>query len=239
MSDENPVVPIRLGREIVSDLTLLIQHRDQIDRIVDAAKDVPPASSIRAFSSRVAKRIDDAKVDTGVVLDVLQTLVNIPRMARRLGVERGRMIGVLTASLSRYSDEKWKERHLDGWESTSSIVASAIKSIHEGHPLFISAKAETLAYSHQNILTSQRIITDVRPVFDRDGAKIEETLILHNLLVEYSDGISPPKRVCFTLDSDDVTALRKSCERAEGKARSTREALKGLNPIDLSEASEN
>ena len=149
------------------------------------------------------------------------------------------MIAILTASLERYATDEWREKHLGHWRGSTEVIAEAITGISEDHPLLVSEKAETLAYSHQNILTSQRIITEVRPVFDTAGESIKEALILHTLLIEYYDGISGPKRISFTLDSADVAALRKGCQRAEGKTKSLKQGLKSLNPIELPEDIEN
>jgi len=232
MPNNEPVVPIELPKQIVSDLTDLVSNRDQIHTIIAAAKTAAPASSIRAFASRVAETVD---IQPTVVHDVLWTLVNIRRMQRAREVEAARMIAILTASLERHATDRWKTEYLDAWQQSTETIVAAINSIHDEHPLFISEKAETLAYSHGNILTSQRIITDIRPVFDTMGQKIKETLILHTLLIEYYDAISPPKRISLALDAADIAALRKACERAEGKAKCALEALHALNPIELPE----
>jgi hypothetical protein len=232
MPKDEVVRPIRLPEQIVSDLTDLVKNRDHIANIVGAAESVSPASSIRAFTSRVAENVD---VEPSVVFDVLHTLVNIRRMQRAKSVEAERMIEILTVSLQRDASERWKEEYFQEWRDSCEAIVGAIEKIHEDHPLFVSEKAESLAYSHQNILTSQRIITDIRPVFDTAGAEIKETLILHTLLIEYYDGISAPKRIAFTLDLADIAELRKACQRAEGKAKSALHALDSLNPIELPE----
>ncbi|NQT36685.1 MAG: hypothetical protein HQ581_04300 [Planctomycetes bacterium] len=233
MPNDEPIVPMRLSKEVVSDLTDLIKNCDHVSNIVSAMDGVLPASSIRAFVSRLTQKVE---ADFAIVLDVVHTLVNIRRMQRERDVDPRRMIEILTASLERYAPDEWKKEYMELWQATADATTEAILSIGDDHALFVSGKAETLAYSHQNVLTSQRIITDIRPVFDTAGEKIKETLILHTLLVEYYDSISSPKRISFTLDSADVAALRKNCQRAEGKAVATEQALESLNPVQLPES---
>lgn len=232
MSNDDSIRAVRLSDGIVSDLIDLLRNRDQIAPIIGAAAKVSPASSVDAFSSRVAEELE---LGVAVVREVLNTLVNIRRLQRAREAEASRMVESLTASLERYAGERWNAEYSKQWKETTQVIVEAIDSIHEEHPLLVSEKAETLAYSHQNIVTSQRIITDIRPVFDTTGTEIKETLVLHTLLIEYYDAISPPRRIALALDSADVAALRKSCERAEGKAKAALEALKSLNPVELPE----
>jgi hypothetical protein len=232
MPEESFIRPIMLPPEVVADLTALIRYRDQVSTILEAAREIPPAASIRGFTWRVAQK---GEVDASVALDVLHTLVNIRRMQRAREVDAARMVGILTASLEKYTPDEWQTEYLTKWQAASEDIVRAVESIDEDHPLFVSEKAETLAYSHQNILSSQRIITDVRPVFDKEGAKIQETIVLHTLFVEYFDGVSSPKRIALTLDSADIAELRRLCERAQGKAKATLDALRSLNPVELPE----
>jgi hypothetical protein len=233
MSDDQSVVPIRLSEDMVTDLTDLVVNCGSIGEIIEAAAQVLPAPSIRAFASRVAKRTTG--IEAGVVFHVLFTLVNVRRMQRARDVDSARMIVILTASLERYAPRKWRKLYLDKWKDACQTITQAVEAIRDDHPLFVSEKAETLAFSDQNILTSQRIITELRPVFDTDGDNIKETLILHTLLIEYYDGISSPRRIAFTLDSADVQALRQSCDRAERKTETSLKAVSSLNPIQLPE----
>ncbi len=232
MPENDPIRPIRLGTEVIADLTDLISSREQLGAVVTAAASIPPAGSVLGFASRVAKSSD---VDATVALNVLRTLVNIRRMQRVREVDTARMVEILTASLERHAPNEWHSEYDDAWKEACPKIVDAIESIDQDHPLHVSEKAETLAYSYQNIVSSQRIMTDVRPVFDKEANTIQEMIILHTLLVEYYDGISPPSRIALTLDSGDIAELRRLCERAERKAHTMRDTLKNFNPVELPE----
>lgn len=120
------------------------------------------------------------------------------------------------------------------WEAAVPAVVAALDAISDDHPLLISAKATLLAYSQQNLLMSARVITDVRPVFNAAADKIVETVITHTLLVSYRAD-NRPRLMTFALDQEDVEKLGKQCERAELKARVTKEQLKEFNPVILPE----
>lgn len=232
MPENDPIRSIRLAPEVIADLTDLISSREELAAVVTAAESVPPAGSVLGFASRVAKSSD---IDATVTLNVLRTLVNIRRMQRARDVDTARMVEILTASLQRYAPADWQSKHVEGWKETCPKIVDALGSIDQDHPLHVSEKAETLAYSHQNIVASQRIMTDVRPVFDKDANTIRETIVLHTLLVEYYDGISSASRIALTLDSGDIRELRGLCERAERKAHTVLDALQDFNPIELPE----
>jgi len=232
MPDNDPIRPIHLKSEVIADLADLISSREQVDAVVTEAKSVPPAGSLLGFASRVARNSD---VDPTVALNVLNTLVNIRRMQRARKVDTARMVEILTVSLERHAPKEWHRKHGEAWKEVCPKIVEAIESIDQDHPLHVSEKAETLAYSYQNIVSSQRIMTDVRPIFDKDANTVKETIILHSLLVEYYDGISPPSRIALTLDSGDIAELRRLCERAERKAHTILDTLEDFNPLELPE----
>jgi hypothetical protein len=109
-------------------------------------------------------------------------------------------------------------------------VAKVLSDIDLDHPLLLARKARELTYAHQNIFRSNRIITDLRPVFDKSGGEMKGVVLTHVLSVEYFDGVRK-QRIEFALDQNDVKALRESAARAELKTQTTREAFKGKLPL--------
>lgn len=80
--------------------------------------------------------------------------------------------------------------------------------------LITTLKAKGLAVENENTLTSVKILSDIRPVFN---LKIEEkdrtAIILHKIHLEYQKE-SENKDIFITLDSDDLRILLKTIERA-------------------------
>jgi hypothetical protein len=148
----------------------------------------------------------------------LWTIWNLRHVADSLQIPPAELPETLVATLEKYAPARWNKSALEEWRKTAPEVATFLEQLNPEHPLNIRRKAEQLAHLHQNVLTSARLITDVRPVFDVPAQRILEALVFHTLFIEYSDGGQESKRIAFALDADDVAQLRHLCDRAELKA---------------------
>lgn len=230
MPEPSNLPSIRLSTGTEQDLGRLIQHKEHISNIVIAAIGEQPAANIRGFSARLASKIS---LETELVDEVITALWNIKNVQRNLGVNSETIIKVLTKSLQRSASEEWQSEYLDAWKESADEIAHALDSLTDDHAIFISAKANSLAYTQQNLMVNARIITDVRPVFDTAGENILETVITHMLALRYADGSRERRLITFALDNEDLASLRRQCERAERKSQVTVEALKEFNPVIL------
>ena len=86
------------------------------------------------------------------------------------------------------------------------------------HPrIWAIAKTLDLSYDYANLLQDARILTDVRPVFDRDATAIEAAVVSFTLRLRY-DGLDGNHSLSIALNQEDVRALGAECERATKKA---------------------
>lgn len=85
----------------------------------------------------------------------------------------------------------------------------------EGQISLIS-KIRSIYSEHQRIYSSSRVFTEVRPVFDENIENIPAAIILHNLIINYTeDEIN--KSFSIALDDSDIDTLISSLERAKKK----------------------
>ena len=131
--------------------------------------------------------------------------------------------------------EDWKAKHLGAWKKCSGQLGDLLEAFDDDHPLLIALKAQELAYTHQNILVSSKLVTDIRPVFSSSGEELRELVVTHTLFIRYSDANQMPCIASFTVDSADVADLLSECQRAATKTKTVRDALHKFNPIVLPE----
>lgn len=80
----------------------------------------------------------------------------------------------------------------------------------------VCAKATALQAEYPRLLTSARVITDIRPVFARNLDSNPTALIVHNLKIEYLEG-GEITDIFLALDESDLDILIKTLERAKLK----------------------
>jgi hypothetical protein len=101
--------------------------------------------------------------------------------------------------------------------------------------LFVSGKALSILQSSENLFRGARIVTDVRPVFGSDTkAPPAAAVVVHMLDLSYQkDGNI--KHLYITMDSMDIDILREALDRADTKAESLKQLIKGAAFLDPSE----
>ena len=96
----------------------------------------------------------------------------------------------------------------------------------------MSAKAYRVRTDYPNVFRDARILSDVRHVFDKPGAKPIGEIINHTLRIDYrSHGVH--KELYVTLDAEDLNKLKRVFERAETKAASLKSLIKSSDVPDL------
>jgi hypothetical protein len=149
--------------------------------------------------------------------DLFNALENLNHLEIEFGSAEDAFIRVMSALQpdlgKRYNDNKDK-------------ILKALARYAQDTPIHISAKAQRLAYYHENIYRDSDIITDVRPIFDSAGGNVLEMIISHSLVVTYSSS-NRTERIHLEMDAGDVLKLRKACDRAILKANTLKQALGG------------
>lgn len=83
---------------------------------------------------------------------------------------------------------------------------------------WLTAKAGSVVAETARYFCESRILTDLRPVFDRDAAQGPMGFtIVHTMKVTLHGGPQDPEEVYFTLDASDLDALDETISRAREK----------------------
>jgi hypothetical protein len=95
-------------------------------------------------------------------------------------------------------------------------------------------KAKELQLESERTFCEARVITDIRPVFGESFDDPPTMMIVHNLKIGFHE--PGHKDIYVALDAADISALQKTLQRAEEKAKKLHSILEstGLRSIDLS-----
>ena len=214
---------IQLNRSALRDLTQLADRIEDCERILAIANKLGPQPGIVRLGMRIG---EEAKLPFAVVRDVIRSLLNIYRTKQTFNLDTADFVQTLTRSFEENAKTDDEKAGLKSWKEKKDRVVAIVESLSPDDALPNTEKAGRLTFAHQNVLKEAQILTDVRPVFTEDGSKITQSIIYHTLIIEFFDGEA--KRIEFTLDAPDVSALKRFCVRAEQKAITAKEAMKSL-----------
>jgi hypothetical protein len=221
---------VRLSEQVVSGLADLIELRDRIRPVVEAAMKASPSYGMRSLGRAVDTAANSSPGDSSAILSAL---LLVRRLQEFRKLDSDDTVLVVSLSLKRFDHfRKFAEGDREKWNETAPDVVWALDQLaNENNPVLISEKAESVAWSHQNILFSTRIITDVRPVFNADGTKVEQVIVTSNLHLEYAAGNGMQEKLVLAMDALDVAELRRVCERAEVKMQTCLKEFEAQKPI--------
>lgn len=106
------------------------------------------------------------------------------------------------------------------WTSAEKkLLKTRLKKILVDTNVKLRAKAWGLVLERPCVLTSARILTDLRPVFtSKNPATVEACTVIHTLVMEVQEG-AEVKTLHVALDLKDLSNLRESIGRAEQKEK--------------------
>jgi hypothetical protein len=97
----------------------------------------------------------------------------------------------------------------------------------------VAAKVQRLRLDYPNTFHDAKILTDVRPIFDKPENRPVGCAVSHNLKITYHEG-GDHKEFYVALDADDIKTMKRVLERAEAKAASLKSVLHAAALPDLS-----
>ncbi len=216
-----PIKAVPLTRDGYRAVATFLKYTDQLDAIMGAALSGPVSAGTFAFAKHVAKT---GKAEIKSVQVVLQFFAKLNEMAQDEGQASGDFVPGFTVSVNLNEYRLLTKGQIDEWNGIAPKITGYLSQLTENSPITISAKAGVLAYQHAKVCQGTKIITDIRPVFDVDGTKVLEMVIMHSLMILDTAGNEHE----FTLDAVDLRNLLADCERARAKAKVLVDSLSGL-----------
>lgn len=140
-----------------------------------------------------------------------------------------RSIGMLKVDKKTFVDEVISSISDDG--NLKNDIREDLIRIFDSS-LALSSKAIDLLLEGERALSTTRIITDLRPIFNEEKeAKINAGVILHTLKISYKDSKSSDNEFYVQLDSGDLQTLKDQISRAEIKERQLKDSIRDVIKI--------
>jgi hypothetical protein len=216
---------LHLEEDVLTDLVFLAQNAGRLGEIIAASATISPGCEFARTVEQVARATN---MPVGDVQRILQTLHNILRTQGQMRIDLPQFLDLVTTDLAEHAGTPQSDENLRVWRAAVATIQEALGKLGPDHPFTISRKAERLSSANQCNLYEAKVITDLRPVFNKAGDEIQCSIVTYRLLIDYFDVSPLPHRIEIALDASDVAELRKACERAELKGVTLKKALKGI-----------
>jgi hypothetical protein len=195
------------------DIEAVVKNSGKLLDILQSFSSRTPEFSPAPVFEMIARELSMTYSDVSKIFSAIETLSDINHSVG--GIDQ------LTSLLTkRLTPERAQEV-----ATNKDSIRTLLDMYNKDHPLALSMKAEKLSYLHQNLYQDGEIITDARPIFDSDGVKVIEFVIMHSFVLNHYSYGSSGKRTHFAMDSIDVLRLRDACDRAIKKATNLKAAL--------------
>lgn len=199
--------------------------------LFEAIRATPPALTIDAWLSQVARATADSKPH-----DVVRMLATLYQLRQQ---NAPKPMPDFVAELRRAAEETGDEglASRSKWEA---LQPDLIAMLSQDDTLGITSKALDVMTEVERMYLSARIVSDLRSLFG--GSSVGPpvaAVVVHNLIVNYYQD-SSPRSVTFGLDARDLEQLRAAVERAVEKDREIRALARkaGLNLLDTESVSD-
>lgn len=226
MPEERSARPLPLPDEAFDDLALIVGNADKLAEICEC---VAQTRAVRNLKSITASVFEKTGLPERQAKSIVGALLALHQLRSRLELDGKRFLEGLGSRFAEMAREKGQEELIESWEKGFDTIRQVFD---EGSAFGILNKATELVYSHQNVFTDARLLTDVRPVYDQDAQKILRMVVTHQLILDYVDG-RQHKRLYVAVDATDLTTLEEQCKRARDKASVASRSLDDLWPTSV------
>lgn len=221
MPEETAPPSLPLPKEALDDVSLVVKNADKLPRICEAVAGTEAVQSLAKLTGLVSAEIG---LPNGEARAIVGTLLTLHRLRSQLGQSSEVFLAGLATWFAEMTKEEGKEELSTLWERGLPHIRDALG---EDSAFATLDKATELVYSHQNVLREVRILTDLRPVYDKAASKIVRMVVTHLLRVDYLDG-SSAERLYIAIDAGDLEKLEEQCTRAKDKAAVVAKSLENM-----------
>jgi hypothetical protein len=196
--------------------TLIHFSERDFEAFLDALSKAEPSLDQNIFWSHVAKHVKG--IDQNVIKSILDEIFQMDDA--RSGDEG---IEEFAESIVEAADESKSEKFPFA-EGDGKILKDRLMRIFEGRKgLEVTMKATGVLVDQDHVYLHSKILTDIRPIFNKKADSVDAAVIVHNLRIHYAEN-SDHKDFYVALDTSDIQSFREVLDRAEAKAK----CLEGL-----------
>ncbi len=179
---------------------------------------VPPPLTTNELGSILGEVLG---ADSEVSEILLKQVVSLASLERHQDLAAGDVLRGLLYGI-RASAPSWTQDDFERWQT----VEPELRRILEHPSVWRVSKALDLSYDFAYLLQEARVVSDIRPVFDREATEIEAAVVSFTLRLRY-DGVNGEHGVSVAMNESDVKDLLQECQRALRKAHLASEVMNG------------
>lgn len=113
-------------------------------------------------------------------------------------------------------------------ERDKSLVKEIETMLTKANNYLVAIKAIDLVYERERVIVGFRVLSDIRPVFEKDVGEPKSAIVLHTLEIQYQED-GKKKAEYFALDLDDLGDFQRQMVRAIEKDRVLRKKLESTS----------
>jgi hypothetical protein len=190
---------------------------DQFEQLVSAIRETRPAAAPDFFWKHVAERLPNIKRE--VVESIVDELFSLSSASETSGLPVDQFNKIILEAA--VEDAKTSAVPV---EQQTALQSRLTQLLDLKSSLGLTSKALDVLTDAERVYYSAKILTDVRPIFDEVGTRIEAAVIVHNLRIHFGKD-SEHRDFVVALDTSDVAKLREVLDRADAKAKSLQAML--------------
>lgn len=182
---------------------------EQVDKIAEIIASISVGTQNEQIAEILAKESFLSNEQCSQLINVISSLIGFKLIKPEVGNE------MTTEMALAFQNTEENKPDIDVNELSEKIE----KILNSAKNQWLTQKALFLKREHEKIYEDNRIVTDIRVVYDESiELPIEYALIIHKLRLSFIEN-GEIKAAIFALDNSDLEALRISIERAQEKEK--------------------
>lgn len=205
---------IILTPEQVSDLRTIGEVSEaKLCHAIDAVGEAGPLIA----ASKLRHRVDEVIGNKSISSALVRQLVALSSFRHAYSVDSQETVSRLRDALEKADVE------LASLGDVDALFRVLVRGL-EVKSFAYAAKALSLSFEHENILSSASVLTDIRPVFDDNREAVVGDIVYITLKLYFMNS-EDRKQLSLALDMNDVSNLITKLQNAQGKARALQDRL--------------
>jgi hypothetical protein len=157
--------------------------------------------------ARLAEVLDVPKPSMEALLS--SALVPLNQICNRSGLNSEEFVSALNVSIRDQASSVWLDRYASQWDEVAAHLGPLFAP---GRFLRAASKAIELLYERSALLLDFRLLTELRPLYDDDAARVEALILTNTLVIEYQQG-NTEHSLHLSIDYDDLYLMREQLDR--------------------------
>lgn len=181
-------------------------------KLLRAVEDCPAFVTVADIAAHVAQSVPE--IDGNEVERILSSLCSLYTVRIDIGITVHRLASDVFDAMRLTAEEGLKIS-----TSEQQKFKDRLEKLLSADCLSYAAKAQGLRSDFACIFCDAKILTDLRPIFEKPEEHPTGAVITHTLKLVYHEG-GNHKELYLALDLEDITELKKILDRAESKDKS-------------------